>query len=210
MNPRKLEERFKREMELGRIKRRKNPYLLGGDDEPVAEPEVEESIPEEVSWDFDTKKESVETKRPLADLKVLEPQKPEIPVDEPFPPPPLVQPVTPDHDLTLHDAYQFFKDPMKHPGGGYVRIVGEEQMGVCLSLILCENGSFGIEGPSGSSKTLHMNKVLELLPSDQVYVASQITPSGLFEDCEAINGLDYLIFTELQKVTINGGLRGIG
>jgi len=96
-----------------------------------------------------------------------------------------------------HDIYNYFTAPMAKPGFGYEKIIGEPNLGVLLTYTLVTNLSWGIEGLPGSSKTLHMKKLLPLI--DNPYITSQTTEAALFEDCDKINSADYLIFTELQK-----------
>lgn len=104
---------------------------------------------------------------------------------------------------TLHDVYKYFKAPMPRHPAGYERIVGEDNLGILLTLAFSNNLCFGIEGVPGSSKTLHLNKIINLLKPGEAYITSQATEGVLFEDCEDINQHSYLIFTELQKVAIN-------
>ena len=102
---------------------------------------------------------------------------------------------------TLYDAHLHFKAPMPRPGFGYERIIGEDHLGIILTLAVAGDLCWGIHGKSGSSKTLHMNKLLGLI--EDPYVTSQASESALFEDCDKINVASYLIFTELQKVAIS-------
>ena len=96
-----------------------------------------------------------------------------------------------------HDIHDYFTAPLSKPGFGYEKIIGEPHLGVLLTYALVANLSWGIEGLPGSSKTLHMKKLLPLI--NNPYVTSQTTESALFNDYERINASDYLVFTELQK-----------
>ena len=105
--------------------------------------------------------------------------------------------------FSIFDVYNYFKAPMPKSSYGYERIIGEDNLGILLTLAVSNNLCFGIEGKPGSSKTLHMKKILNLLNKNEVYITSQATENVLFEDCEKINEKGYLIFTELQKIGLN-------
>jgi len=115
--------------------------------------------------------------------------------------PRLVKPVRePTGHYTLDDIKKYFHSPMR-TASGYERIYGEDMLGVGLVLAISNNLNWAIEGASGSSKTLHMNKVLGLLYPHETMVVSQATENAMFGS--DLTGINYVIFTELQKIGLN-------
>lgn len=91
---------------------------------------------------------------------------------------------------TVHDLQNYF-----HSAG----VVGEESNCILQTLCVIEGISFGIEGPSGSGKSLLLDSLVDLLPEGEVYKSGSSSDLALFYDYKEINKSKYLYISEIQK-----------
>lgn len=78
-------------------------------------------------------------------------------------------------------------------------VVGEEDLAVSITLAAANNISFGVEGFSGSGKTFLVDRLMDLLPEEDVYRVDLSSKMAVFYDAESINNKSIIYIPELQK-----------
>jgi len=110
-----------------------------------------------------------------------------------------VEPKWVDHNYrnpTLYDVTTYFKLPIE----GFSRIVGEEEISAVVALCLINGTPFGIEGKSGTCKTVMMDKLLNLIPEDYVKTLKLISERAANYDAQNINGKKLLHIPEINHL----------
>lgn len=92
------------------------------------------------------------------------------------------------YNLTFNDVVRSFKNS---------GIIGEEKLICSMVCAALSKMPFGVEGNSGSGKTLLANKMVSLL--DKVYLAQQASPLAMYSNADEINKHDFLYVSEIQK-----------
>lgn len=108
---------------------------------------------------------------------------------------------TPEHK---EESLRFsdLKTPELHDIVKYAQnkgIVGEEALVVTAYLALSHNIHLGVEGYSGSGKTFLTDKIIDLIPEEEIYRAELASKQAIFHDEGRINEAKILYFPELQK-----------
>jgi len=93
-------------------------------------------------------------------------------------------------DLCLNDIVIYFRA---------AGVIGEEKNAICIYLATANNSSFGVEGPSGSGKTFLVDRLIDLIPDNDLYKIDLSSKMAVFYDAEYVNGRGILYFPELQK-----------
>jgi DNA-binding transcriptional ArsR family regulator len=92
--------------------------------------------------------------------------------------------------------------------------VGEEKLSKLITLCVLRGLNFGIEGLSGSGKTILADALIELLPDNSVYSLQLSSPTAAFYDAQEINKKRFIYVPELQKAVqsleVVEFLKGIG
>ena len=78
-------------------------------------------------------------------------------------------------------------------------IVGEDKLCVLLTLCAASRMHVGLEGTTGSGKTLVMDALLGLLPQGRVYTVGLSSKTAVFQQADEINKCSFLYIPELQK-----------
>jgi len=86
-----------------------------------------------------------------------------------------------------------------------IELVGGEDVSILSSLAYVNNLCFGIEGDSGSGKTLIMDKWESLLDPDEYVLISQATGRSLHNMADEINTKRWIYFSEIQKIATSSG-----
>ncbi|MFC1704977.1 hypothetical protein ACFLZ6_01460, partial [Nanoarchaeota archaeon] len=108
---------------------------------------------------------------------------------------PVAYPIAPSggkltsSNSNLYDVVKYFRNK---------GVVGEEGLGVAITLALINRASFGVEGYSGSGKTFITDKLIELV-EDKVYRIGQASKMAVFGEVDKINGSEIIYIPELQK-----------
>jgi hypothetical protein len=108
----------------------------------------------------------------------------------------------------LHEITRFFKTPSINPAtGDVVELVGGEDVAVVSALCYVNGICFGVEGESGSGKSLIMDKWSQIVRDDELMTVKQATNKALHSMAAEINTKRWVYFAEIQKIASgnNGG-----
>lgn len=97
-----------------------------------------------------------------------------------------------ENKITLEDITELFE---------LQGVVGEKNLIKQLVCSSVNKSNFGLEGKSGSGKTLIMDKLIDILPN--IYSLNQTSGVSTFYDSELINESQFLYIPELQKALLN-------
>ncbi len=103
---------------------------------------------------------------------------------------------------TLYDIVRYFHTPHITKSGQVSELVGGEDGAVITALCYASDVSFGVEGNSGSGKTLLMDRWRDLLDPEQLLIVSQMTPAALHHMADEFNKKSWAYFSEIQKITV--------
>jgi len=99
-------------------------------------------------------------------------------------------PIRGSTDMNLYYIVRYFRA---------AGVIGEEKNAICIYLATANNSSFGVEGPSGSGKTFLVDRLIDLIPDNDLYKIDLFSKMAVFYDAEYVNGRGILYFPELQK-----------
>ena len=113
-------------------------------------------------------------------------------------------------DFSLHDIVEYFQTPFfDHATGEVTELVGMEDLAVLSTLCYVNDLSFGIEGDSGSGKTMLMD-IWETLVQEDYIKLSQASSKSLFGMKESLEKKNWLYVSELQKIAAsNSASKGL-
>jgi hypothetical protein len=97
---------------------------------------------------------------------------------------------------TLYDLASYVRLPVD----SHKRIIGEEQNCIIAGLCMIAGIPFGIEGKAGSSKTICIDKILNLIPEDYIYNAMMGSQMGFNYDADNINGKRLFYAAEINHL----------
>ncbi len=115
------------------------------------------------------------------------------------------EPFIPDLLKIINYARSYVESEEKSPK--LKPIIGELPNLIGQVLCLVAGLPYVVRGGTGSGKTLTTDKVLALLPAEEIYVASESTESAFYRDCHNINGARILYAPEIQKAVSNKMVR---
>lgn len=104
-----------------------------------------------------------------------------------------------DHNYknpTLYDLASYIRVPVED----HRLIVGEEDTGIVAGLCLLNLTCFGIEGKSGSAKTILMDKILNLIPKDYIEEMRLGSAKAMNYSSQSINTKKILYLPEINHL----------
>jgi hypothetical protein len=110
-----------------------------------------------------------------------------------------VEPKWIDHNYknpTLYDLVSYVRLPVDD----LPRIVGEDETGIISAWCLSNGTCFGIEGKSGSAKTVLMDKILYLIPEEYVATMYLGSAKAMNYNVAGINGRKVLYIPEINHL----------
>ena len=102
--------------------------------------------------------------------------------------------------LEIHDLLRYFHNAKK-PDGTLFPILGEDALALTASLsYLLEDTNFRIKAYSGTGKTVLMEAIGNLLPSEYVHTIEHLSETAVWYESEAINKARFVSIPEAQKI----------
>jgi len=102
--------------------------------------------------------------------------------------------------LEIHDLLRYFHNAKK-PDGTLFPILGEDALALTASLsYLLEDTNFCIKAYSGTGKTVLMEAIGNLLPSEYVHTIEHLSETAVWYESEAINKARFVSIPEAQKI----------
>jgi len=100
----------------------------------------------------------------------------------------------------VYDLTRYFHN-VRGKDGSLNPILGEDELAVsaCLSYLL-EDNNFVIKAYSGTGKTVIMDAIFNLLPSEFYYVMEHLSETAVWYDAEKINRARFIAIPEAQKL----------
>ncbi len=100
----------------------------------------------------------------------------------------------------INDLTRYFHN-VRGKDGSLNPILGEDELAVsaCLSYLL-EDNNFVIKAYSGTGKTVIMDAIFNLLPSEFYYVMEHLSETAVWYDAEKINRARFIAIPEAQKL----------
>ena len=102
--------------------------------------------------------------------------------------------------LEIYDLTRYFHN-VRGKDGSLNPILGEDELAIsaCLSYLL-EDNNFVIKAYSGTGKTVIMDAIFNLLPSEFYYVMEHLSETAVWYDAEKINRARFIAIPEAQKL----------
>jgi len=103
----------------------------------------------------------------------------------------------------VHDLLRYFHNA-RTKKGKLNPILGEDALALTSSLsYLLEDNNFCIKAYSGTGKTVIMDAIIELLPSDWYFVMEHLSDTAVWYEQDNINSARFVLIPEAQKLPEN-------
>ncbi len=108
--------------------------------------------------------------------------------------------------FSFYDISRLFRAPVTDPAtDSVIELIGGEDISVVSALCYIYGINFGIEGASGSGKTLAMEIWKSLLDPKEIITFKQATERAVHNLAEELNTKSWAHFPEIQKIAAGNG-----